>query len=147
LTIATLCEAGDNIVSTSFLYGGTFNQFKVAFQRIGIEVRFVKGDDPEEFKKKIDDRTKALYIETIGNPKFNVPDFEGMAKVAKETGVALVVDNTFGTCGYLCQPIKYGADIVVESATKWIGGYALSEISPSFIFLPPSNLFLFFLPL
>ena len=123
LTIATICEAGDNIVSTSFLYGGTYNQFKVAFPRLGIGCKFVDGDKPEDFEAQIDDKTKALYIETIGNPRYNVPDFKRMSALAKKHGIPLIVDNTFGGGGYVCQPIKHGADIVVESATKWIGGH------------------------
>ncbi len=126
LTFTTLCEAGDNIVSTSFLYGGTYNQFKVAFKRLGIEVRFVDGDDPAEFAAAIDDRTKAIYLESIGNPRFNVPDLPAFAQVAHDAGVPLVVDNTFGAAGYLCRPIDHGADIVVQSATKWIGGHGTS---------------------
>jgi O-acetylhomoserine/O-acetylserine sulfhydrylase len=126
LTFATLCETGDNIVSTSFLYGGTYNQFKVAFKRLGIEVRFVDGDDPAEFAAAIDDRTRAIYLESIGNPRFNVPDLPALAQVAHDAGVPLVVDNTFGAAGYLCRPIDHGADIVVQSATKWIGGHGTS---------------------
>lgn len=122
-TIATLAQAGDNIVSTSNLYGGTYNQFKVTFERLGIEIRFVASDDPVEFAARIDDRTKAVYLETIGNPKFNVPDLPEFAKVAHDAGVPLVVDNTFGAGGYLARPIEHGADIVVASATKWIGGH------------------------
>jgi len=124
--LTTLAEAGDNIVSTSYLYGGTYNQFKVTFDRIGIEVRFVDGDDPEDFAARIDDNTKALYVESIGNPRFNVADLPGLARVAHEAGVPLVVDNTFGAAGYLCRPIDHGADIVVASATKWIGGHGTS---------------------
>jgi O-acetylhomoserine/O-acetylserine sulfhydrylase len=124
--LTTLAEAGDNIVSTSYLYGGTHNQFKVTFERLGIEVRFVDGDDPAAFGALIDDRTKALYIETIGNPRFNVPDLPELARVAHNAGVPLVVDNTFGAAGYLCRPIDHGADIVVASATKWIGGHGTS---------------------
>ena len=104
------------------LEGGTYNQFKVSFKRLGIEARFVQGDKPEEFKNLIDDKTKAIYIETQGNPKFNVPDFDAISKIAKEAGVALVVDNTLGGGGYLFNPIKHGADIVLHSATKFIGG-------------------------
>ncbi|HEY9689145.1 MAG TPA: O-acetylhomoserine aminocarboxypropyltransferase/cysteine synthase [Coleofasciculaceae cyanobacterium] len=126
LTIATIASAGDNIVSTSFLYGGTYNQFKVALPRLGIEVKFVEGDDPEDFRRAIDDRTKALYVETIGNPRFNIPDFAALAAIAHENGIPLIVDNTFGCGGYLCRPIDHGADIVVESATKWIGGHGTS---------------------
>jgi O-acetylhomoserine/O-acetylserine sulfhydrylase len=124
--ITTLASAGDNIVSTSYLYGGTYNQFKVALERLGIEVRFVSGDDPEEFAARIDDRTKALYLETIGNPRFNVPDLPAFAAVAHDAGVPLVVDNTFGAAGYLGRPFDHGADIVVASATKWIGGHGTS---------------------
>jgi O-acetylhomoserine/O-acetylserine sulfhydrylase len=124
--ITTLASAGDNIVSTSYLYGGTYNQFKVALERLGIEVRFVSGDDPEEFAQRIDDRTKALYLETIGNPRFNVPDLPAFAAVAHDAGIPLVVDNTFGAAGYLGRPIDHGADIIVASATKWIGGHGTS---------------------
>jgi O-acetylhomoserine/O-acetylserine sulfhydrylase len=126
LALTTLAEAGDNIVSTSYLYGGTYNQFKVSFTRLGIETRFVDGDDAAEFEKRIDERTKAIYVETIGNPRFNIPDFEALSKVAKKHGVPLVVDNTFGAGGYLSRPIDHGADIVVASATKWIGGHGTS---------------------
>jgi O-acetylhomoserine (thiol)-lyase len=126
LVLTTLAEAGDNIVSTSYLYGGTYNQFKVSFQRLGIEVRFVDGDDPADFADQIDDRTKAIYVETIGNPRFNVPDLPAIAAVAQAAGVPFVVDNTFGAAGYLCRPIEHGADIVVQSATKWIGGHGTS---------------------
>ncbi len=126
LALSTLAGAGDNIVSTSFLYGGTYNQFKVAFARLGIEVRFVEGDDAEGFRRLIDERTKAIYLETIGNPRFNVPDFAAIVRVARESGVPLVVDNTFGAAGYLFRPIDHGADVVVASATKWIGGHGTS---------------------
>ena len=125
-TITTLARAGDNIVSTSSLYGGTYNQFKVALERLGIEVRFVTSDDPADFAARIDDRTKALYLETIGNPRFNVPDLPEFAEVAQEAGVPLIIDNTFGAAGYLARPIDHGADIVVASATKWIGGHGTS---------------------
>lgn len=126
LALSTIAEAGDNIVSTSFLYGGTYNQFKVTLPRLGIDVRFVEGDDPDAFRRRIDARTKALYVETIGNPRFNIPDFEALAAVAKEAGVPLVVDNTFGAAGYLARPIDHGANVVVASATKWIGGHGTS---------------------
>lgn len=126
IALTTLAEAGDNIVSTSFLYGGTYNQFKVQFPRIGIQVRFVQGDDPKGFEALIDGRTKALYVETIGNPELNIPDIEAIAAVAHRHGIPLVVDNTFGAAGYLCRPIEWGADIVVASATKWIGGHGNS---------------------
>ena len=123
LAIATIMQAGDNIVSTSFLYGGTYNQFKVTFPRFGINVKFVKGDTPSDFERLIDKRTRALYIETIGNPRLNIADIEGIAKVAHAHGIPLIVDNTFGAAGYLCRPFDFGADIIVHSATKWIGGH------------------------
>jgi O-acetylhomoserine/O-acetylserine sulfhydrylase len=126
LALTTIAQAGDNIVSTSFLYGGTYNQFKVSLPRLGINVKFVDGDEPEDFRQAIDDRTKALYVETIGNPQFNIPDFVAIAHIAHENGIPLIVDNTFGAGGYLARPIEYGADIVVESATKWIGGHGTS---------------------
>ncbi|MFW5751898.1 MAG: O-acetylhomoserine aminocarboxypropyltransferase/cysteine synthase family protein, partial [bacterium] len=126
LAISNILEAGDNLVSTSYLYGGTYNQFKVQFKRLGIQVKFVEGDDPAEFEKKIDENTKALYIETIGNPKFNIFDIEALAKIAQKHGIPLIVDNTFGAAGYLCRPIDHGANIVVQSATKWIGGHGTS---------------------
>lgn len=126
LTIATIAQAGDNIVSTSLLYGGTYNLFKVTLPRLGINVKFVEGDDPLEFEKLIDKKTKALYIETIGNPRLNIPDFRALSKLAHSYGIPLIVDNTFGAAGYLANPIEHGADIIVESATKWIGGHGTS---------------------
>jgi O-acetylhomoserine (thiol)-lyase len=126
LAIANIAGAGDNIVSTSYLYGGTYNQFKVSLPRLGINVKFVDGDEAEAFRAAIDDRTKALYVETIGNPRFNIPDFAALAHIAHENGIPLIVDNTFGCGGYLCRPIEQGADIVVQSATKWIGGHGTS---------------------
>ncbi|KAI9490130.1 Cys/Met metabolism PLP-dependent enzyme-domain-containing protein [Zychaea mexicana] len=123
LTLATLAKSGDNVVAASNLYGGTYNQFKVVFPRLGIKVKFVNSLDPEEFKKKIDENTKAVYVESIGNPAYSVPDFEALAKVAHDAGIPLIVDNTFGAGGYLVKPIEHGADIVVHSATKWIGGH------------------------
>lgn len=126
LTISTIAQAGENIVSTSFLYGGTYNQFKVSLPRLGIDVKFVEGDNPEDFRQAIDDRTKALYVETIGNPQFNIPDFAALSYIARSHGIPLIVDNTFGGGGYLCRPIDHGADIVVSSATKWIGGHGTS---------------------
>lgn len=126
IALNNILQAGDNIVTTSFLYGGTYNQFKVAFKRLGIEVRFADGDDPASFENLIDTKTKALYLETIGNPGFNIPDFEKIADIARKYDVPLVVDNTFGAGGYLFKPLQYGANIVVESATKWIGGHGTS---------------------
>ena len=123
IALTNILQTGDNLVSTSFLYGGTYNQFKVQFKRLGIQVKFVNGDDPADFEKAIDDKTKAIYLETIGNPEFNIPDFDAIAAIAKKNNIPLVVDNTFGTAGYLFRPIEHGANIVVESATKWIGGH------------------------
>ena len=126
LALTNILEAGDNLVSTSYLYGGTYNQFKVQFKRLGIKVKFVDGDKPSDFEKLIDSNTKAIYLETIGNPKFNIPDFDAIAAVAKKHDIPLVVDNTFGAAGFLFRPIEHGANIVVESATKWIGGHGTS---------------------
>nr|WKN35029.1 O-acetylhomoserine aminocarboxypropyltransferase/cysteine synthase [Tunicatimonas sp. TK19036] len=126
LALNNICQAGDNFVSTRFLYGGTYNQFKVAFKRIGIDVRFVEGDDPAAFEAKIDEKTKAVYLETIGNPGFNIPDFEAYGALAKKHGIPLIVDNTFGAGGYLFRPLEHGASIVTASATKWIGGHGTS---------------------
>ena len=126
IALTNILEAGDNLVSTSYLYGGTYNQFKVQFKRLGIKVKFVDGDKPSEFEKLIDSKTKAIYLETIGNPKFNIPDFDAIAAVAKKHDIPLVVDNTFGAAGFLFRPIEHGANIVVESATKWIGGHGTS---------------------
>ncbi|KAK9479700.1 Cys/Met metabolism PLP-dependent enzyme-domain-containing protein [Lipomyces japonicus] len=123
LAITALAEAGDNIISTSYLYGGSYNQFKVYFARFGIHTKFVNSDKAEDFEKLIDSKTKAIYVESIGNPKYNVPDFEKIAEVAHKHGVPFVVDNTFGAGGYLVRPFDHGADIVVHSATKWIGGH------------------------
>lgn len=126
IALSSICRQGDSIVSSSFLYGGTYNQFKVSFGRLGIGVRFVEGLDPEAFDRAIDATTKAIYVESIGNPAFHVPDFEALAAIAEKHGIPLVVDNTFGCCGWLCRPIDHGASIVVESATKWIGGHGTS---------------------
>jgi OAH/OAS sulfhydrylase len=126
LALTTLAQAGDNVVSTSYLYGGTYNQFKVTLPRLGIDVRLVEGDDPAALEAAIDDRTRALYVESIGNPRFNVPDLAALAGIARRHATPLVVDNTFGAAGYLCRPIDHGADIVVASATKWIGGHGTS---------------------
>jgi len=126
IALTNLLQAGDNFVSTSFVYGGTYNQFKVQLKRLGITVKFVDGDNPEDFEKAIDADTKAIYLETIGNPEFNVPDFDAIAAIAKKHNIPLVVDNTFGAAGYLFRPIDHGANVVVESATKWIGGHGTS---------------------
>lgn len=126
LAITNLAQAGDNIASTPNLYGGTYNQFKVTLPRLGINVNFVDEETPEAFEKLIDDNTKAIYLESIGNPRGNVPDFEGISAVAKKHGVALIVDNTFGAAGAIARPIDHGANVVVQSATKWIGGHGTS---------------------
>ncbi len=126
VAVTTIVKAGENIVSTSLLYGGTYNQFKVTLPRLGINVKFVEGDDPADFEKLIDPKTKALYLETIGNPRLNVPDLKAIAEVAHRHGIPLIVDNTFGAAGFLVRPIEHGADIVVASATKWIGGHGTS---------------------
>lgn len=126
LALHNILQAGDNFVSSSFLYGGTYNQFKVTFKRLGVDVRFADGDSPAEFEKHIDGNTKAIYLETIGNPGFNVPDFEAIAALARKHDLPVIVDNTFGAAGYLFRPLEHGANIVVESATKWIGGHGTS---------------------
>ncbi|WP_281615080.1 O-acetylhomoserine aminocarboxypropyltransferase/cysteine synthase [Flammeovirga sp. SubArs3] len=126
LALTNILEAGDNFVSSSFLYGGTYNQFKVQFKRLGIQAKFANGNDPESFAAQIDDKTKAIYLETIGNPELCIPDFERIAEIAKANKIPLVVDNTFGAGGYVFQPLKHGANIVTASATKWIGGHGTS---------------------
>lgn len=126
IALTNILGAGDNFISTSYLYGGTYNQFKVQFKRLGIDVKFVDGDDPGEFERLIDDKTKAIYLETIGNPRFNIPDFDAIARVAGNNNIPLIVDNTFGCAGYICRPIDHGANIIVQSATKWIGGHGNS---------------------
>jgi len=123
IAIAALAHAGDNIIATSNLYGGTYNQLKVFFPRLGVQTKFVNGDKPDDFKAAIDEKTKAIYLESIGNPRYNVPDFEKIVAIAHEAGIPVIVDNTFGAGGYFCRPIDFGADIVVHSATKWIGGH------------------------
>ena len=126
LAITNILGAGDNFVTSSHLYGGTYNQFKVSFKNLGIEARFANADDVESFRSKIDDKTKAIYLEAIGNPRLSIPDFEKFAALAKEVDLPLIVDNTFGAGGYLFKPIAHGANIVVEAATKWIGGHGTS---------------------
>jgi OAH/OAS sulfhydrylase len=126
LAIATIAQAGDNIVSTSFLYGGTYNQFKVSLPRLGINVKFVEEDTIAAYEAQIDENTKGIYVESIGNPRNNVADLEALAKLAQKHEIPLIVDNTFGAGGAIVKPIKWGANIVVESATKWIGGHGTS---------------------
>ena len=125
LALLNLAQAGDSIVSSNALYGGTFTQLKYTFARLGITTRFVNGNDPQAFAAAIDDTTRAIYLETIGNPKLEVSDIRAIADIAHAHGLPLVVDNTFGT-PVLCRPIEHGADIVVHSATKWIGGHGTS---------------------
>lgn len=126
IALNNLLAAGDNFVSTRNLYGGSYNQFKVSFKRLGIEVRFADDDAVESYEKLIDDKTKAIFVETIGNPRFNVPDFDAIAALARKYDIPFVVDNTFGAGGYLFRPFEHGANVVVEAATKWIGGHGNS---------------------
>lgn len=126
IALNNILQAGDNFVTTSYLYGGTYNQFKVGFKRLGIEARFADGDNVDSFEALIDDNTKAIYLETIGNPRLNIPDFEKFAALAKAHNLPLIVDNTFAAGGFLFRPLEHGANIVVESATKWIGGHGTS---------------------
>lgn len=126
IALNNILQAGDNFVTSSNLYGGSHNQFKVSFKRLGVEARFAAGESVADYEKLIDGNTKALYCETIGNPSYNIPDFEGLSALAKKHDLPLIVDNTFGACGYLCRPIEWGAAVVVESATKWIGGHGTS---------------------
>ncbi len=125
LALSSLMEQGDEIVAASTLYGGTYTQFDVSFRRIGINVKFVEPDDPENFRKAITPRTRAIYGETIANPRMNVLDIEAVSKIAHEAGVPLVIDNTMAS-PYLCRPIEHGADIVLHSATKFLGGHGTS---------------------
>lgn len=126
IALNNILEAGDNFVSSSHLYGGSYNQFKVAFKRLGIEVKFANGDDASDFEAKIDANTKAIFLESIGNPSFSIADFEKLSSIASKHDLPLIVDNTFGAAGYLFRPLEHGAHIVVESATKWIGGHGTS---------------------
>ncbi|MCF0063009.1 O-acetylhomoserine aminocarboxypropyltransferase/cysteine synthase [Dyadobacter chenwenxiniae] len=126
IAINNITTVGDNFVTTSFLYGGSYNQFKNSFKNIGVEARFADGDDVSSFEKLIDDNTKFIYLETIGNPSYSVPDFEAFAALASKYDLPLIVDNTFGAAGAIFQPIKHGAHVVVQSATKWIGGHGTS---------------------
>lgn len=126
IALNNILKQGDNFVTSPFLYGGSYNQFKVSFKNLGVEARFAKDDTAASLEPLIDKNTKALYVETIGNPGFSVPDFEALSALAKSYDLPLIVDNTFGAGGYLCQPLTHGANIVVESATKWIGGHGTS---------------------
>ena len=126
LAINNITSVGDNFVTTSHLYGGSYNQFKNAFKNIGVEARFADGVKVASYEPLIDARTKAIYLETIGNPGLTVPDFDAFAALAKKHDLPLIVDNTFGAGGAICQPLRHGAHILVESATKWIGGHGTS---------------------
>ena len=126
LTFNTILQQGDNIVSSPYLYGGTHNQFRVTFKNLGWEARFSDSLEVEDFEKHIDANTKAIYLETIGNPAFNIPDFDKFGALAKRYDIPFIVDNTFGAAGFLFKPFEHGANIVVESATKWIGGHGTS---------------------
>lgn len=124
-SILNIAGAGDEIVSANTLYGGTYNLFALTLSRLGIKTTFVEPDEPENFRGAITEKTKALYVETIGNPRINITDIGEIAKIAHENGIPLIVDNTFGT-PYLIRPIEFGADIVAHSATKFIGGHGTS---------------------
>jgi len=126
IALNNILQAGDNFVTSPYLYGGTYNQFKVAFKRLGVEARFAANDQADSLERLIDNQTKAIYLETIGNPGFNIPDFEQIAALAAKHDLPLIVDNTFGAGGYLFRPLEHGAHVVVESATKWIGGHGTS---------------------
>jgi len=122
VALTNILESGDNFVSSPNLYGGSHNQFRVTFKRFGIEARFAKDDSSESIEEKINEKTKAIFVETIGNPSFSIPDFEKIAAIARKYDLPLVVDNTFGAAGYLFRPFDHGANVVVHAATKWIGG-------------------------
>jgi O-acetylhomoserine/O-acetylserine sulfhydrylase len=126
IAINNITSVGDNFVTTSHLYGGSYNQFKNSFQAIGVEARFANGVDAASFEPLIDDKTKAIYLETIGNPGLSVPDFDAFVALSKKYDLPIIVDNTFGAGGAICAPLKHGAHILVESATKWIGGHGTS---------------------
>lgn len=126
IALNNILESGDNFVTSPFLYGGSYNQFKVSFKRLGIEARFAKDNNVENFESLIDDKTKALYTETIGNPDFNIPDFDKLAALAQKHDLPLIVDNTFACAGFLFRPLEHGAHVVVQAATKWIGGHGNS---------------------
>lgn len=126
ITVTALASAGENIVASPYLYGGTYNQFRHTLRRLGIEVRIAESERPEDMEKLIDADTKALFAEAMGNPTCMVPDLEGLAEVAHKNHIPFIVDNTFGAGGYLCNPFEWGADIIVDSATKWINGHGTS---------------------
>lgn len=123
IVITNLAAAGDNIVASPYLYGGTYNLFRHTLDKLGIEVRIAESPDPEAFEALVDSRTRAIFAESMGNPTCYVPDLEGLGKLAARKQIPFIVDNTFGACGYLCNPFDWGANIVVDSATKWINGH------------------------
>ena len=123
IAVLSLAAEGDNIVASPFLYGGTFTQFRISLRRLGIDCRIARSERPEDFEALIDGRTKAIYAESMGNPSCTVSDMEALGKLAKRYDVPFVADNTFGAAGYLCNPFEWGANIVVDSATKWINGH------------------------
>ena len=123
LTVTALAEAGDNIVASPFLYGGTYNQFRISLRKLGIDCRIAKSERAEDFEPLIDEHTKLIYAESMGNPTCDVPDLQALGELAKRKDVPFVVDNTFGAAGFLCNPFDWGANIVVDSATKWINGH------------------------
>ncbi|MFO7827833.1 MAG: O-acetylhomoserine aminocarboxypropyltransferase/cysteine synthase [Bacteroidales bacterium] len=126
IALNNILKPGDNFVTSPYLYGGTHNQFKISFKNLGVDVRFARSGSIDDFEQLIDSNTKAIYLETIGNPGFFVPDFDAFSTLAQKYNLPLIVDNTFGACGYLCKPIDFGANIIIESATKWIGGHGTS---------------------
>jgi O-acetylhomoserine (thiol)-lyase len=126
IALNNILSTGDNFVSSPNLYGGTYNQFKVSFKKLGIDARFAASESVADYEKRIDANTKAIYCETISNPSYQVPDFDGLAALAKKYDLPLIVDNTFGAGGFLFRPLEHGAHVVVESATKWIGGHGTS---------------------
>ena len=126
IALNNILEAGDNFVSSPNLYGGTYNQFKVSFKKLGIDARFAASEAIEDYEQRIDNKTRAIYCETISNPSYQVPDFEGLSALAEKYDLPLIVDNTFGAGGYLFRPLEHGAHVVVSSATTWIGGHGTS---------------------
>ena len=123
LTVTALAKAGDNIVTSPYVYGGTHNQFSISLRNLGVEVRFAKDASAEAIEALIDEKTRFVFVESMSNPGCIVADMEALAKVAHAHQMPLVVDNTFGACGYLCNPFEWGADIICDSATKWINGH------------------------
>lgn len=126
IALTTLLREGDEFVSSPFLYGGTFTQFKLTLKGFGITCHFAKSDKATDICAAINEKTRLIYLETIGNPSFSIPDFKEISDIAKEFNIPVIVDNTFGACGYLARPAEFGASVIVESATKWIGGHGTS---------------------